>query len=392
MRILVACLDSPGFLYPMIGLASELQARGHQVAFATDVAARDLLHQSGHRRITRGESDGRSFRIDRWFVDIAGALQVKHVEYAVETFCPDVLVTHVLALGPLVAARRTSIPVGVMGMAAYLWPSDQKQLDRVSDEYASRLTWRYEEMTERLNDVRTLFGMASHPVSLSYGENPLLGDVFFLRSVPEVEGNVDLLPDTVHFVGSCTWLPPAPPCNSLLAWINAQPTNRPLLYVQPGRSFDEASLWVTLEQVLALENVRVVMDIGRSDYCTGPFPEWTYVDRHIPFQHVLPHADAVVSSGHSTVALGTALHGLPSLLCPSGSGSGDIAERYELAGSAVRLPLEAVNRETMRSSIHHVLHNPSIQERAHAIQATFQRYDGFSSIANGLLSLVPASA
>ncbi|HXO39970.1 MAG TPA: glycosyltransferase, partial [Thermoanaerobaculia bacterium] len=92
MRALFCSFESPGFLFPAIGLATALRARGHQVAFVSDRTAEPRLRAAGLERLPRDDRDGRSFETGDWFRPLAVALQVKHIEYAMARFHPDLLV------------------------------------------------------------------------------------------------------------------------------------------------------------------------------------------------------------------------------------------------------------------------------------------------------------
>src|SRR5262249_30886445 len=122
MRVLFCPIASHGFVHPAIAVAHALQRRGHTVAFATGQAFTQTLAQAAPERIPRGAGDGASFAIERWFDPMNVVMQVKHIEYALRRFAPDVIVSHPLALGPVIVRERTRVPVAMLGMAAHLWP------------------------------------------------------------------------------------------------------------------------------------------------------------------------------------------------------------------------------------------------------------------------------
>ena len=126
MRFLFCSLASHGFVYPAIGIAEVLRRRGHKVAFVTDLTCRDTLGQAGFARIPRGNTDGPSFQVKHWAEPLAVAIQVKHIEYALEQFNPDVMLGQQLTLGPLIAGDRHRLPVAMLGLAAYLWPASPR--------------------------------------------------------------------------------------------------------------------------------------------------------------------------------------------------------------------------------------------------------------------------
>src|SRR5207245_5815692 len=89
------------------------------------------------------------------------AIQVRHVQHAIERFDPDVLLTSTLALGPLIAGEIADLPVAVLGLATYLWPVAIPGGERrAADPQAE---YRHREMTALYNAARGLFGLSPSP-------------------------------------------------------------------------------------------------------------------------------------------------------------------------------------------------------------------------------------
>jgi len=214
------------------------------VAFAAGLPARATLEPLGIERITRGTGDGGSFELTTWFVPLRTAIDVKHVERAVRQFTPDVLVTQQLCQAPLIVGERQRIPVAVMGLFSYLWPVGQ----RVSPERFAACEptrrWRLSDATRILNEARELFRLPALEADAS--DSPLLGDLFLLRTVPELEPELQALPARVHTVGPCLWEPPrAEDAWDAIRGRFAEP-EAPLLYVQQGRTFRSPGFWKQL--------------------------------------------------------------------------------------------------------------------------------------------------
>ena len=115
MRFLFCTFAGPGYLNPAIGAAQRLRDRGHSVAFVTDIAAGALLDRAGLQRIPRGQKDGPSFSIERWYLADAVAIQLKHLHHAMTHFQPDVIVGHQMALGALLMAMARKRRFGPFG-------------------------------------------------------------------------------------------------------------------------------------------------------------------------------------------------------------------------------------------------------------------------------------
>lgn len=377
MKILCCPLGTPGLIYPMVALAVKLRQRGHQAAFATDLRFDPLLTAAGFERIPRAGKDGQSFQITLWHEAMAIAIQVKHIDYALERFPADVLLGSDLALGTLLAGERHGLPVALLGMVAFPWPTCLTRRDDLDDPKARRRhRFMFEGRREFFNRARKLFGLPeSHE---GPADTPLLGDLFLLRSVPELQGDLEL-PEVVRFVGACQWRPMVSSTDSdLRAWLNAgRDLGRPLLYVQQGRSFDQPSFWPTLVEAMRDQPYRVAASTGRMEGDqVGEVPEDFFIAPHVEQAEVLPEARAMVGSGTSTTVLGAIEAALPMLLLPSGGEQPDLALCCRRAGAAQVLETRGLEPEALRRGVEDVVARPALRAASKRLREAFQRFDG----------------
>jgi len=379
VNVLFCSFDSPGHLFPLAGLALELRARGHAVAFVTGLPAVETLGAAGLERIPRSPTADRdSFRVNTHHHPLAIAIDVAHVEHAIGRFHPDVLVTHQLCHAPLLVRERRGIPVAVMGFFSFLWhwppyaaaaPSPLEPMRR----------WRVESDTRIVNQAREHFRLPPFPVDAP--ELPFLGDLFMLRSVPELLPGLAALPPQVHPVGACQWEPPAPEgaWEALRARF-ARP-DAPLVYVQHGRTFGGPGFWAELAEALDGQPVQVVASVGRMDQEVGRVPENFAVLDHVPQGVAMPHARAVVSGGHSTVVLGALSHGLPGVVIPTGGETPDNAETLVEAGCAVRLGTAELAPGPFRAAVDDALGDAALARACRGVQRALARSRPFDRAA-----------
>jgi MGT family glycosyltransferase len=375
MRVLFCSFDSPGHLFPQVGLALEMRRRGHQVAFATGLPARGTLEPLGIERITRGTGDGGSFELTTWFVPLRTAIDVKHVEHAVRRFTPDVLVTQQLCQAPLIVGERQRIPVTVMGLLSYLWPVGQPVSPARFAACEPTHRWRLNEAARIMNEARELFRLPALETDVE--DSPLLGDLFMLRTVPELEPELEAVPARVHAVGPCLWEPPR--ANGAWQALRGRfpRPEAPLLYVQQGRTFKSPGFWRHLVEALADRPVQVVASTGRMDQPVGDLPPNFLVDGHVPQGLVMPHARAVVSGGTTTVVLGALAHGLPSVVVPGGGETPDNAEKLVAAGCALSVEAEGLTAEAMRLAVEHVMGDEEMRRNCRRMQRAVAPAGGF---------------
>jgi UDP:flavonoid glycosyltransferase YjiC (YdhE family) len=381
MRFLFCSLDSPGFLYPSIGIARSLRSRGHEIAFATNLQHAGLLAGQGFERLPRGPVDGSSFQVAQWGLPVPIAIQVKHVEHALELFPADALFGQSLTLGPLIVAAQRGLPVGLLGFCTYLWPTTEEGAEHWGEIETSLHSpveewraWRYVGVVEALDKARALFRLP--PLESRCRETPLLADLFLLRSVPDLEPAWENLPERVHLVGSCLW-EPEDSDPDLETWLaESARAGSPLIYAQPGRSFHLPSFWRELIDGLGGGGYRVAASTGRLDGEIGAVPESFFVRPHIPQGRILRSARVAVASANSTAVLGALAAGVPSLLIPGGGEQPDVAALCESAGVARTLPPAEATPERIHAEIRILLADSSYRENARRYQAAFAALDG----------------
>jgi UDP:flavonoid glycosyltransferase YjiC (YdhE family) len=390
MKFLVCSLDTPGFLFPLIGIATALRSRGHEVAFVTNLQHEALLADNGFQRIPRGATDGESFQVANWGKPFSIALQVKHIEHALDLFPADILVGQSLTFGPLLVADRRDLPVGLLGFCTYLWPADVSAADcayplDVSARSSAEewRAWRYRGMLQTFNDARALFRPETFVKSL---RAPLLGDLFLLQSVAELEPQQDL-PERVQLVGSCLWEPET--CHpDLEEWLaETVRLGSPLVYVQHGRSFHIPNFWRGLVEALAGGEYRVAASTGRLDGEIGSLPENFFVRPHLPQGKILPRAEVVVASANTTAVLGALTAGVPSLLIPAGGEQPDVAALCRTLGVARTLAPEEATPERIQVGITDLLADTAFRERSRRYSSAFAKLNGCERAADLLASL-----
>lgn len=371
MRVLVASLDTKGFLFPAVGFALALQARGHQVALVSHPSTAAAVEEVGLRRIPRGTSDGASFETQLWALPIAVGIQVKHLEYAVREFAPDLLIGQYLTLGPLIIRERQHLPLITMGPMIYLWPTRTEMQPGGGSDTAARRSWRFSEMLKWYNGARRILSLPNLD-QFAFDDNPLLGDLFLIRDPGGLGPPAVELPSRVRVVGTCLWEPPTAPDDELCEWlIAAQQSGRKIIYAHQGRTFKTFGFWSLLGQAANELGLAFIGPTDRTDYEVGPTPTFCYCGPSIPQSIVLAAARAMVASATTTPVLGALTAGVPAVLLPSGGEEPDIAEACERVGTAVCAKLEGLEYQSLKSLLLAILNSDARRERAKAISFNF---------------------
>lgn len=371
MRFLFCSLASRGFVYPCIAIAQELRNKGHEVAFVTDVSFTEELRNLGFERIPRGAKDGGSFWSQAWYEPVAILIQVKHIEHALTQFCPDIIVGQHLTFGPLLVRERQSIPLALVGSATYLWPTKGCNPDRPRSEDERRKVWRLNSMLKTYKEVRKLSGLK--PWAKVPADNPLLADLFMIRSVPELETSTAELPEQAHLIGACLW-EPRQTCLELEEWLESElSAGKPVVYVHQGRFFQFPHFWSDLIKVSVELGVRVAASTDVMDCDIGQLPQDSFIRPHVPQSQVLRKASTAVLSANATAALGALCAGVPTLLIPAGGEQPDVAEVCKNAGSAIVLEPQSVTVEILRRELQILLTNTQMRREAQRLSSAFSQ-------------------
>ncbi|WP_034361008.1 glycosyltransferase [Deinococcus phoenicis] len=274
-----------------------------------------------------GEAAG-SFDPGDWFRPETIAAHFDALTGALCQARPTLLLTHQLMLGPLLTARQQGLPLGVIGLAAPMFPLSGEHLEQARLT-GTRAAVRYTQLLDIFDRATRVLSLPPDHVSPEY----FSGEVFLLRSVPELELEASVLPEHVHYAGDLWWEPPGGDEN--LARFLERAQERPVVYLQPGRTFDEGSFTWALTCDLK-EQYAVIIDTFRSDEEEETFSTDgnVLIQPYIPMGLVLPRATLMVSHSHTTAALAGLRFGVPHLVVPNGSGTEDIAQRLVAAGAA----------------------------------------------------------
>jgi UDP:flavonoid glycosyltransferase YjiC (YdhE family) len=390
MRVLIASLATPGFVFPSIAVAERLRARGDDVAFVTDRSFAAALAARGFERLARSEPDGSSFEIDGWFEPLRVAIQVKHLQRAVEEFRPDVVLASNLALGPLIVRRTHRLPVAVLGPVVFLWPSIRQASHPAADGEEQRLVWRHADQIRHFELACRALGVPLTPSP--YERSPLFGDRFLLQGVPELQRDADALPEAVRFVGSCALDALDVDAARETAWLEVQRRHgRRVVYVQLGRFFEKPSIWRAFRDWIVERDVAAIVCTERYDGAVDDLPPNVLAGARVPQDAVLPHADGVVCNGQPTAVLGAIAHGRPLAIVPSGSGTEELADACVRYGVAV-VPKRPDAADDVTLALDRLLASPSLRAAAQRLRARFAGYDGPLNVCRALEELALAGA
>ncbi|WNM32600.1 glycosyltransferase [Streptomyces sp. Li-HN-5-11] len=379
-----------GHINPAAGVAAELAARGHRVAWAAVDpglvrrlageeavvfrCAGPVLGPGGAQRPAdlRGP-EALKFLWERFLGPLAEAM-APGVAAAVEDFGPDVVVADQQAFAGGLVAERLRVPWATSATTS-------AELAGVLDGLPGITAW----MDALLGGLRARIGDPSGAADPRF--SPRLTLAF---STPELVGPGARADDRIRWVGPSLTPRPAVP-GFPWDWLDA---SRFVVLVTLGTAntdvgarFLGACLAAVRERTDRLQ--AVIVDPGgvlgaSATHGAGPDDKDVLVLPSVPQLPLLERVDAVVChAGHNTVC--EALwHGVPLVVAPIRDDQPVVAGQVTDAGAGVRVRFGRVSAQRLGGALDSVLHDPAHRAAAERIRAAFRAAGGSSAAATHL--------
>lgn len=383
-RVLFACWPLEGHVFPQMSMAIALRERGVEVAFYTDASMRELVEGQGFElhafervgpvwkrvhgrdRGTGSRREGLQLLRDarEWIV---GSIphQVADLQQIVARWRPDAIGAEASVWGPLlVLSELGPVPVGLVSplIGAQVPATGGPPVRRLAARARTLATAR---LRRRLDSIRADHGLGplGGTVNAYLGQLPL----YLVLSVPELDGERDDLPASVHYVGPCQWHPPDPP--GTVEWLDALPRERPWVHVTEGTSrFQDHFLLRSAARGLAAAPVEAILVTGRgldAHEAGVATPDTNvHVAEWLSHDVLLPRCAAIVTTGGMGTVIAALRAGVPLVVVPTGWDKPINARRVVAAGVGVRLSPRRCTPERLRAAVDQVLTEPRYSRNA----------------------------
>ncbi|WP_329259805.1 glycosyltransferase [Streptomyces sp. NBC_01478] len=374
-----------GHINPATGVAAELAARGHELAWAC--ADPDLVRRlaGGSARVfpcagpVPGTGEGvrppdirgpeaLKFLWEAFLAPLAEQM-APGVAAAVEEFRPDVIVADQQALAGGLVAERLGIP----------WATSATTSAEFTDVFAGMPKvglW----LDELLKGLRAEIGDPSGTADPRFSPHLVLA-----FSTPELVGPEARQGEQIRWVGPSIAARPAAP-DFPWDWLDR---SRSLVLVSLGTANTDVGARFLTECVTALrartDRVQaVIADPGGALEPSDAADKDLLVLPSIPQLPLLERADAVVShAGHNTVC--EALwHGVPLVVAPIRDDQPVIAGQVTGAGAGIRVRFGRVTAPKLGAAIDSVLHEPDHRAAAERVRTAFRAAGGTRAAATHL--------
>lgn len=398
--ILVYTSPAQGHLFPALGVAQELQRRGHGVHVRTlsgEVQrVRDLGLSAEPIGPTiegldmddwRGANPMQALELGMAVFGSRAEHEVDDVLSAMSQTSADALLVDTNSWGAQAVAEASGLPWATF--QPYFTPLPARGVPPFGPGFR-----RNTGLTGRLRDGvvgRFAFGKLTklalpgiNAPRVRLGLSPLTTMESFLTRPPrviyftseELEYPRNAWPESFRFVGPATWGPESAEPD----WLSD--IDRPIVLVtcSTERQEDRAILDAALAR-LPQEGYFVVGTSAAydpEDLATSP-PPHTRVERFIPHDSILPRATAVVCHGGMGITQRSLTHGVPVVVVPFGRDQLEVANRVEYAGAGVRLSPKNLDPSSLRSAVRRAV---ALEEGARRMSAVFANSGGAAAAAD----------
>ncbi|HEX2905439.1 MAG TPA: glycosyltransferase, partial [Phototrophicaceae bacterium] len=364
--------------------AQALQARGHEVAFATGQGFGPVVKHVGFQHFPCGldyDGSGDVFpTLPEWpdiqsqplppalqqlygFIAALGPRMADDLIPLVESWQPALIVRDQLEFGSYIVAERFSLPYASVMWALYIDP-------------------RY-GCAEALVELRQRYGLPDSSNLAAFDR------YLVLKSLPP-EWNSVGAPEAPVTHSFCT--PPfdQSQTDQLPAWVETLPA-RPTIHATLGTAFNQApDVFRAIIAALSTEDVNVIITVGRSlnPALFHPLPDNIYVEQYIPQSLLLPRCAALIFHGGYNSLLSALWHGLPLVTIPMGAGDQlPTAQQCQKIGLGPMITDDPLKPETIRAAVLAVLTQPQYREQARHWQSQIKALPDLSIAAKRLETL-----
>ncbi|MBD0343443.1 MAG: glycosyltransferase [Coleofasciculus sp. Co-bin14] len=410
-RFLIGTIPLVGHVNPALPIARKLIERGHEVWWYTGTALQSKVEATGARFVPirtgmdfsnpknipdsllekRKNLKGLAqFKFDfkYFFIDSAVG-QVKDITDILREFPVDVLLSDVCFLGAAWVHEKGGPPWAAFGITALSVTSsntapfglgmqpDASALGRLRN---SCLNWVFEkglfrDVTVYINTVRGNIGLP--PYQKSFFDAVVSPYLYLQGTVPAFEYPRGNLPPQVHFIGP--YLPEPPGSFTPPVWWDDLKGGKPVIHVTQGTvATSPDDLIVPTLQALADEDVLVVAATGGQPIESiklTPLPANARIEQFIPYYHLLPHVDVIVTNGGYNGVQAALAYGIPLVAAGQTEEKPEICARIEWAGVGINLKTKTPTPTQIKNAVKKLLESPHYRQKAKLFQTDIARYD-----------------
>ena len=417
-RFIIMTGPYPGHVAPTIPIARKLVERGHEVVWITGRMYRDKVETIGTRfHPLPKESDPNGMEVYDWHPELKklrGLAQIKFwlkhvcvdssrrdievIDTILTDFPADVLVGDPMAFGLMLRSQMGGPPFACISLLPLSLPSrdtapwslgllpGRNIITKARNRLLNFLTYRVllRDVTTYTNNWRR--EMDAEPLNGSLFEAGWkIPSLVMHISTPAFEYPRSDQPETFHFIGPV--LPEPDHAFQPPPWWSNLKDPEPVILVNQGtlaKNLDD----LTVPTIEGLKDQKIlVVAVPVKEGQLPELPTNVHAEPFIPFDHLLPHVDVMVTNGGYGGTQFALAHGIPLVVAGETEDKMEVAARVEWSGAGINLRKQRPSPGELRDAVKEVLVNPVYRENARLIQSDFVKYDAPTQAAELLEAL-----
>jgi UDP:flavonoid glycosyltransferase YjiC (YdhE family) len=405
-RFLIMTVPYPGHLAPCLPIVRKLVERGHEVVWITGREFEASVEDTGarfHPLPKENDPNGMEVydfhpelknlkglaQIKFWLKHVcidASSRDIREIEIVLDDFPADVLIGDPMAFGLAFKSEMGGLPLAGISLLPLSLPSQdtaswglgllpgnnlvKKVRNRLINFFTYRILFR--NLTIYTNTVRRELGLK--PLNGSFFEGMWkIPSLIMHISTPVFEYPRSDQPEHFHFIGPI--LLESDPGFEPPYWWSDLDGSEPVVLVNQGTlATNQDDLIIPTIRGLKEERMLVIAVPAKE----GQLPELSAnvrAETFIPFDHLLPHVDVMVTNGGYGGTQFALAHGIPLVVAGGTEDKMEVAARVEWAGVGINLKKQRPSPREICAAVKEVLANPVYRENAKRIQADFAKYD-----------------
>lgn len=396
----------PGHVSPTVPIVQKLIERSHEVVWITGRDYRHQVEATGARFEPMPKQDdpnGRDIyemypelgrlkgvaQIKWWikhvFLD-ACEREIEAINSIIKTFPADVLVGDSITFGLYFRSEMGGPPSACISLLPDSLPSPDtapwgmglcpsiNKLIRIRNQILNFLMYRIllRDIDSYANKVRYRLGLEPYNESF-FTALPLKMSLIMQISTPAFE----------YYRGNEPWYsysigPIIPEKDHLFEppqWFSDLDGPESVVLVNQGTIANDINDLIipTIEGLKNQDKIVVAVPVKADQL--GVLPKHVRAEPFIPFDHLFPHVDVMVTNGGYGGTQWALSHGIPLVVAGGTEDKMEVATRAEWSGAGINLKKQRPSPTAISKAVNKVLNNPSYQENARRIQADFAKYN-----------------
>jgi MGT family glycosyltransferase len=426
-RFLFATISATGHVNPGLPIARELVTRGHDVRWYTGREFQRAIEKTGARYVPMQRALDPSHReIDEIFPERGSLKGIKLIQHDLKNFflkpIPDQLhdLEEELAREPAdvlvgdncagvtgVLGERTGLPWAIFGISAIFLTSRDTApfglglgpvsgpIGTIRNGFLNWMTQRvlFKEAQDYHAEIRADLGL--QPPRWFIFDFPMDADLYLQSTVPSFEYPRGDLPSHVRFVGAFAPQPPAEWVQP--AWWSELDGPRKVVLVTQGtvaNDYDDL-IRPTIRALAERDDLLVVVTTGgkpASEVGIDPLPSNVRVEQFVPYGHLMPKVDLMVTNGgYGSVQIALA-HGVPLVALGDTEDKADIVRRIVWSGVGHGAKRKKAEEGQIKKLVDRTLGDGKAGARAKAVAREMAEYHAIRLSAQYLEEMVARGA